>query len=132
MQKTTFYFQNLEIYKLGKKLVVETYKLTDNFPPKEKFCLINQMNRAAVSVPSNIAEGVARNTGKDKVHFLNISFASLMELFSQAEVSNDLGYISKDQLDEFTSKVKTCAIKISNYVQFVEKGSDQRSRGICE
>ena len=94
--------------------------------------MINQMNRAAVSVPSNIAEGVARNTGKDKVHFLNIAFASLMELFSQTEVSKDLGYISEDQLNEFTSKVKTCAIKISNYVQFVERGSDQRSRGNCE
>ncbi|NLD06368.1 MAG: four helix bundle protein [Synergistaceae bacterium] len=132
MQKTTFYFQNLEIYKLGKRIVVETYKLTDNFPPKEKFCLINQMNRAAVSVPSNIAEGVARNTGKDKVHFLNIAFASLMELFSQTEVSKDLGYISEDQLNEFTSKVKTCAIKICNYVQFAARGSDQRSRGNCE
>jgi four helix bundle protein len=117
-----FYFQNLEVYQLGKEIVKDNYQITKTFPHDEKFCLINQMNRAAVSVPSNIAEGVARNTGKDKVHFLNISFASLMELFSQAEVSRDLGYISDDQLNEFTGKVKTCAIKISNYVQFVEKG----------
>ncbi|NLD05746.1 MAG: four helix bundle protein [Synergistaceae bacterium] len=127
MQNTTFYFQNLDIYKLGKRIVVDTYKLTDNLPPKERFCLIDQMNRAAVSVPSNIAEGVARNTRKDKIHFLNISFASLMELVCQVEISKDLGYINENQLNEFSSKVKTCAIKISNYVAFLGKTNLQKT-----
>lgn len=132
MQNTTFYFQNLDIYKIGKKIALETYKLTDNFPSKERFGLISQMNRAAVSVPSNIAEGVARNTSKDKMHFLNISFASLMELVCQAEISKDLSYITDDQLNDLSGRIKTCAIKISNYVSFVEKSSDQGSRKNCE
>ena len=118
-----FYFQSLEIYQLSKNMVKETYALTNKFPASEKFCLINQMNRAAVSIPSNIAEGVARNTKKDKIHFLNISFASMMELVCQAEISKDLGYISEDELLEFSLKAKNCAVKISNYVSFLEKGS---------
>ena len=121
--KCIFYFQSLEIYQISKNIVKETYALTNKFPASEKFCLINQMNRAAVSIPSNIAEGVARNTKKDKIHFLNISFASMMELVCQAEISKDLGYISEDELLEFSLKVKNCAIKINNYVLFLEKGS---------
>ena len=121
MSKTTFYFQNLEIYSLGKKLVVETYKLTDNFPPKEKFCLINQMNRAAISVPSNIAEGTARSTVKDKVHFINIAYGSLMELICQMEIALDLGYIDNDTQEEFISKAKNLSIKLSNFKSVIEK-----------
>ena len=121
--KCIFYFQSLEIYQLSKNIVKETYVLTNKLPTSEKFCLINQMNRAAVSIPSNIAEGVARNTKKDKIHFLNISFASMMELVCQAEISKDLGYISEDELLEFSLKAKNCAVKISNYVSFLEKGS---------
>lgn len=123
MMKCIFYFQSLEIYQLSKNIVKETYALTNKFPAYEKFCLINQMNRAAVSIPSNIAEGAARNTKKDKIHFLNISFASMMELVCQAEISKDLGYISEDELLEFSLKAKNCAVKISNYVLFLEKGS---------
>ena len=74
MQETTFYFQNLDIYQLGKSLAMETYKFTKSFPYEEKFCLINQMNRSAISIPSNIAEGVSRKGKKDKIHFLNIEF----------------------------------------------------------
>ena len=123
MQKTTFYFQNLEIYKLGKRIVVETYKLTDNFPPKEKFCLINQMNRAAISVPSNIAEGTARSTKKDKVHFINMAYGSLMELICQMEIASDLGYLNKEDRDKFVTKAKNLSVKLSNFKAAIEKNA---------
>jgi len=120
-----FYFQSLDIYKLSKEIVKDTYALTSKFPASEKLCLISQMNRAAVSIPSNIAEGVARNTKKDKVHYLNISFASMMELICQTEISKDLGYITDNELLEFSRKIKNCAIKISNYVAFLENESSR-------
>ncbi|MGD9667200.1 MAG: four helix bundle protein [Synergistaceae bacterium] len=116
-----FYFQNLEVYQLGKELVIDNYQITNTFPHDEKFCLINQMNRAAISVPSNIAEGTARNTKKDKVHFINMAYGSLMELICQMEIALDLGYIEKETQDNFISKAKNLSIKLSNFKSVIEK-----------
>ena len=121
VQETTFYFQNLDIYQLGKSLAMETYKFTKSFPYEEKFCLINQMNRSAISIPSNIAEGVSRKGKKDKIHFLNIAFASLMELVCQAEISNELGYLSREELCDFTHKAKNFVVKLHNYITYLER-----------
>lgn len=123
MLENTFYFQNLDIYQLGKKLAMETYKITKSFPQEEKFCLINQMNRSAISIPSNIAEGVSRNGKKDKIHFLNIAFASLMELVCQAEISNELGYLSREEFCDFTHKAKNFVVKLHNYITYLETGA---------
>jgi four helix bundle protein len=116
-----FYFQNLEVYQLGKEIVKDNYQITKTFPHDEKFCLINQMNRAAISVPSNIAEGTARSTVKDKVHFINIAYGSLMELICQMEIALDLGYIDNDTQEEFISKAKNLSIKLSNFKSVIEK-----------
>ncbi len=72
-----------------------TYRLLKLFPKEEQFALCSQMRRSAVSVTSNIAEGMTRYSTKDKVHFLEISFGSLMELMSQLEVALDENYISE-------------------------------------
>ncbi len=118
--ENTFYFQNLDIYQLAKSLAIETYKFTKNFPSEERFCLINQMNRSAISVPSNIAEGVSRKGKKDKIHFLNIAFASLMELVCQTEISSELGYLSQEELCDFTHKAKNIVVKLHNYITYLE------------
>lgn len=88
-------FNKLEVYKLSRELIKENYKLTRKFPKLESYSLVQQMNRSSVSIASNIAEGTARNGNKDKKHFINISYSSLMELVCQLEVSYDLGYISE-------------------------------------
>lgn len=72
-----------------------TYRLLKSFPKEEQFALCSQMRRSAVSVTSNIAEGMTRYSTKDKVHFLEISFGSLVELMSQLEVALDENYISE-------------------------------------
>jgi four helix bundle protein len=77
------------------ELVEEIYRITDGFPKKEEFGIIAQLRRAAISVPSNIAEGLTRRTKKDKLHFLNIAQASLSEIDTQIEISMRLVYISK-------------------------------------
>ena len=123
---TDFYFQNLEVYQLGKGIVKDNYRITKNFPNDEKLCLINQMNRAAISIPSNIAEGTARNSKKDKVHFLNIAYGSLMELICQMEIALELKYIDQEEQDGFISKAKNLSVKLSNFKTVIEK-SDKLS-----
>ena len=84
-------------------LVKQIYLVTKTFPSSEMYGLTNQMRRASVSVPSNIAEGQARKTPADFAHFLSISRGSLAELETQMIISRDLGYLSQEQFDECTA-----------------------------
>ena len=116
-----FRFQKLDIYELALDLVKDSYSLTRTFPAEEWFALVPQMNRAVVSVPSNIAEGISRGTRKDQVHFLNISYGSLMELACQSDISCMLGYITDRQRKELFAKINNLAIKINNFVSYIRK-----------
>ena len=89
--------EDLEIWKLSIRLVKETYLLTRTLPDEERFCLVIQMRRAAISVPSYIAEGAGRKSKKEFIHFLSISLGSLAELEMQFVISRELKY-----LDDFT------------------------------
>jgi len=90
--------QDLTVYQKSIDLVVITYQITKNFPPEEKFGITSQIRRSAVSVPSNIAEGAARQSKKDFSRFLYISLGSLAELETQLEISVRLDYLKKDNL----------------------------------
>ena len=89
-------FKNLIVYQKSKELVKQLYALLKQFPDDERFALCGQMRRAAISVPSNIVEGMARLSTKDQSHFLNIAYGSLMELYAQLDIAHDLGYVSED------------------------------------
>lgn len=91
-------FKELNVWQKGIELVVSIYKLTSNFPKEEKFGLTSQIQRCAVSIPSNIAEGYGRTSEKELQHFLSISLGSSYELETQLIVSNRLGYINNDEL----------------------------------
>ena len=121
MGEIVFRFQKLDIYDLALDLVKDSYSLTRTFPAEERFALVPQMNRAVVSVPSNIAEGISRGTRKDQVHFLNISYGSLMELACQSDISCMLGYITDRQRKELSAKINNLAIKINNFVSYIRK-----------
>ncbi len=87
-------FKELKVWREGIELVKEVYQLTNTFPSEEKFGLTAQMNRSAVSIPSNIAEGAGRGSSdKDFVHFLRISYGSSCELETQLIVSKELNFI---------------------------------------
>ena len=100
MTGIVYSFEKLKVWQEAKKLVVDVYHLLDGFPKFEKFALCDQIRRAIVSVPSNIAEGMGRFSNKERVHFLEIANGSLMEVMCQLEVSLLLGYISQQQFDE--------------------------------
>ena len=85
-------------------LVVEIYQLTEVFPEKEKFGLVSQMRRAAVSIPSNIAEGCERNTKKDFANFLIFARSSAAELETQILISHNLKFLEKTKTTELLEK----------------------------
>ena len=86
----------MQIWKDAMDLAQEVYEITENLPKKETYGIISQMTRAAVSVPSNIAEGSGR-TDKDFSHFLSIAIGSLFELNTQIMLSERIGYIDNNQ-----------------------------------
>lgn len=97
--------KDLEIWKRSISLVTEIYKFTKDFPENEKFGLTNQLRRAAVSVPSNIAEGSARKSRKEFIQYLHIALGSLAEIDTQIIISKNLDYIIDTEyyLDEISS-----------------------------
>ena len=114
-----FGFQRLEVYQLAKALVLKSYQLTKKFPPDEKYALVQQINRAAISIPSNIVEGYGRTSAKDKSHFLNMAYSSMMELVCQYEISNALGYITDEELEDMTDSAYRLSVKISHFREAV-------------
>ena len=81
------------------------YALLKQFPDDERFALCGQMRRAAISVPSNIVEGMARLSTKDQSHFFNIAYGSLMELYAQLDIAHDLGYLSENEFIKIETQI---------------------------
>ena len=98
-----FYYRKLEVYHKSMELVTRVYHLTKTFPSSELYGLTNQIQRAVISIPSNIAEGMGRFSNKERIHFLEIANGSIMEVMCQLEASQLLGYISQQQFDELES-----------------------------
>jgi len=92
--------KNLEAWKKSIDLVTEIYCITKKFPKEELFGLTQQMRRSAVSIPSNIAEGCSRKNNSETVQFLYIATSSLAELETQIIISNNVGYISKVDIEK--------------------------------
>jgi four helix bundle protein len=111
--------KDLDVWKLGIELVIKIYEITSHFPPAEQFGLTSQMQRAVVSVPSNIAEGAARNSEKEYLHFLYISLGSLAELETQLIISQKLDFLNDDSIFEEVEKLRRKLLKFIRY--FKEK-----------
>lgn len=109
----TYPFEKLEVWRLSKRLVVDIYKITGKFPTEERFGLVNQMRRAAVSISSNLAEGSGRNTAKDQAYFYNIAYSSLMELLNQLLIAFDLKWIEEEELNRLRSEIEVISVKIN-------------------
>ena len=98
-------FRDLRVWQAGMELVEQVYLLTQTFPKQEMYGLASQIQRAAVSVPSNIAEGHTREHSKEFLHHLSIAQASLAELETQLEIATRLKYLSPEQLEQMLQRV---------------------------
>jgi four helix bundle protein len=108
-----FQFEKLNAWQEARKLVVNVYQLLEKFPKSENYALCDQLRRAVVSVPSNIAEGSGRLAIKEQIHFLEIAYASLMEVYCQLQIAVDLCYITPDDLQIVKRKIFTTSKLIS-------------------
>ena len=111
-------YRDLEVWKLSIDFVKKVYQVTHNFPDSEKFGLINQIRRAAVSIPSNIAEGQGRNSTKEFKQFLAISLGSLAELETQLIIAKEIEYLTQDGLDALLSPLD----RIRKMIKGLSKG----------
>ncbi len=87
-------FRELEVWKLGKAIVLDVYRVTKNFPKEEMYGLVSQMRRAAVPIPSNVSEGFNRKHNPEYRQLLYIALGSCAELETQFEVAHDLGFLA--------------------------------------
>ena len=94
-------FRTLKAYTNAKDLVKQVYAFLKQFPREEQYALCDQLRRAVISIPSNIAEGSGRMSAKDQAHFYSIAYGSLMEVLAQLDVACDLGYITKEEFKNF-------------------------------
>ena len=91
-----FFYRKLDAYQLAKEVALKAYKVAEKLPPYEMYALGNQMRRSAVSIPSNIAEGMGRVSMKERLHFVEIAYGSLTELLCQMEIAQSLNYITSE------------------------------------
>ena len=110
-----FNFRNLVCYQKGRDLAGEIYKVGKTFPVEEKFALSDQLRRAAVSVTSNIAEGSGRQSFKDQAHFIELAYASLMEVLSQLDIALDQNFIDNDIHQRLEAMIEEEACVLSGY-----------------
>ena len=106
-------FERLNVWNDSRELVKEIYKVSGTFTSKETYALCSQIQRAVISIPSNIAEGMGRLSEKEQVRFLEIAFGSTMEVYCQLMLSVDLGYLSQDKFDEIVVLLDRVANKIN-------------------
>lgn len=112
-----FAFEKLQVWHDGRQLIKLVYKTTRAFPGEEKYGLVGQMRRAAISIVSNLAEGSGRLSPKDQAHFFQISYSSNIELLNQAIVANDLEFLSDESLASLRYQME----KISNKINALRK-----------
>ena len=114
-------YRDLEVWKRGVDLVELVYKLTQSFPPEERFGLTSQLRRAAVSISSNIAEGWGRGSTKDYMHFVRIARSSLLEIETQLIIAHRLGYLSEDELNASLQETEVESKKLLSLIRSLRR-----------
>lgn len=115
-----FVFEKLQVWQKSRALVKSVYLLLDSFPAFEKYALCDQIRRAIVSVPSNIAEGCGRPSYKERIHFVEIAYGSLMESYCQLTLAEDLGYISEEAKAIIKPNFEEVAKMLSGFRKYLQ------------
>lgn len=122
MKKKTH--KDLEVWKIAIDLVTDIYNVTKSFPKEEIYGLTNQIRRSAVSIPSNIAEGSARNSTKENIQFLYISLGSVSELETQLIIAENINYINQVENEELQSKIKHIRKMLIGLINFYKRKTE--------
>lgn len=113
-------FENLRVWQEARQVVKLVYRLTAQFPSGERYGLASQIQRAAVSTMSNIAEGFERGTNKEFINFLYIAKGSNGEVRSQAYVALDLGYTSHAECNDLVQHCETLSRRLYNLIEYLK------------
>jgi four helix bundle protein len=125
--------KDLIVYQKAYELALKTYKLTDYFPKTEQYGLVQQMRRASISIPSNIAEGYRRKNRKEYIQFLNIAYASAGEPDTQTSLANDLGMLQEDAfvvLQSLCEEVSKLLVTLLSHLNNDQGGIRTPFRGV--
>ncbi|PKF73687.1 four helix bundle protein [Chryseobacterium sp. PMSZPI] len=120
-----FYFEKLDVWNNARVLVKEIYLVTSTFPDHELFGITNQIRRASTSITANIAEGMSRQTEKEKSRFINISFSSCVEVINFLIISNDLGFLSNKNYEQLRVKAEGITYQLNS----LNKSLNKNQRG---
>ena len=121
-----FGYRKLIAYQKAKEVVKNTYTLLKKFPIEERYAMCDQLRRASLSITSNIAEGVNRFSVKDKAHFIEMAYGSLMEVSSQFEIAEELDYITVDERTSMDALVEEDARLLSGLLNSFKQSSDSK------
>lgn len=121
MEPHKFSFEGLEVYEKARALVSDVYRIQNQFPKEERFALGDQIRRAAVSITANLAEGSGRQSLKEKIHFIEISYGSLMEVFCELQTACDLDYMTDEQLNNIRPQFTDIAKMLSGLRSSLER-----------
>lgn len=120
-------YRDLEVWQKGMDLVVACYGVAKQFPSDERFGLTSQLQRAAVSIPANIAEGHGRNHLKEYLHHLSIAYASLMETETHLQIAERLSYVSSEKVQEMLSNTQRLGKMLNSLKRSLESKLPPRS-----
>lgn len=123
-----FSFFDLRVYKESKELVKSIYQILKNFPKFETYALGDQLRRAVISIPSNIAEGSGRYSVKEKIHFIEIAYGSLTEVLCQLDIAHDLSYITDKELNNTKEKIDIIGKQLSGLRSSFQKQLENQPR----
>jgi len=112
--------KDLDVWKDSISLVIEIYQALKSYPSDERYGLVDQMKRSAVSIPSNIAEGAARHSDKEFIRFLHISLGSLAELETQLIISKELAFISEESYNIFEQQLSNIRKRILGLIKYLK------------
>ncbi len=116
-------YRNLEVWQKAMELAMMIYDAADTFPNYERYGLVSQMERAAVSIPSNIAEGYGRQSDKKFYHFLSIARGSLYELQTQVYIASGRSYMSKERTDKINQRLDQLGRMIYGFMKRLENAN---------
>ena len=121
-------YRDLVVWQKSMELVSEIYRITTDFPKTEIYGITSQMRRAAISIPSNLAEGQARYHPRDFLRFIGHARGSLVELETQIMISNDLGYCSAETRDNLLSRTAHIGALMNRLYSAVEWRTENGER----